>query len=107
VALYVAALKREDGLRAGFKYYEAFEADEIFVAQADKSVLRDLPTLAAGCEAEGDILFRQLGAAGMRRIRRAILKGCEHWAFEENPSETLSALVEFLLQSPTGAPARS
>jgi pimeloyl-ACP methyl ester carboxylesterase len=106
VALYVAAARREGGLRAGFKYYEAFAADEIFVAQADKSALRDLPTLAAGCEAEGDVLFRQLSAAGMQRVRRAVLKGCEHWAFEENPSETLSVLVEFLSQQPAGAASR-
>ena len=96
VSLYVAAARREGGLRAAFKYYEAFAADEIFVAQADKSVLRDLPALAAGCEAEGDILFRQLSAAGMQRVRRAILKGCEHWAFEETPAETLSVLEQFL-----------
>jgi pimeloyl-ACP methyl ester carboxylesterase len=106
VSLYVAAARREGGLRAGFKYYEAFGADEIFVAQADKSVLRDLPALAAGCEAEGDVLFRQLNAAGMQRVRRAVLKGCEHWAFEENPSETLSVLVEFLSQQTTGASSR-
>jgi len=96
VSLYVAAFKRDGGLRAGFKYYEAFEADEAFVAQADKSRLQDLPALAAGCEAEGDVLFRQLRAAGMQRVRRAILKGCEHWIFEENPAETLAALVAFL-----------
>jgi pimeloyl-ACP methyl ester carboxylesterase len=106
VSLYVAAARRDGGLRASFKYYEAFGADEIFVAQADKSVLRDLPALAAGCEAEGDVLFRQLSAAEMRRVRRAVLKGCEHWAFEETPSETLSVLVEFLSQQPTGASSR-
>jgi pimeloyl-ACP methyl ester carboxylesterase len=97
VALYSAALKREDGLRAGFKYYEAFAADEAFVVQSDKSGLRDLPALAMGCEGPGgDILFRQFTGAGMQRVVRKILNGCAHWIFEENPEETLSALLEFL-----------
>lgn len=106
VSLYVAALKRDGGLRAGFKYYEAFEADEAFIAQADKSGLGEMPALAAGCEAEGDILFRQLGSAGMRRVRRATLAGCGHWLFEENPAETLSVLVKFLSEQTTGAASR-
>lgn len=97
VTLYVAGFKREGALRAGFSYYKAFDADEAFVAQADKSVLRDLPALAAGCEGlAGDVLFRQLTAAGMQRVRRATLTGCEHWVFDENPAETLSVLLEFL-----------
>jgi pimeloyl-ACP methyl ester carboxylesterase len=106
VSLYVAAFKREGGLRAGFRYYEAFEADEAFVAQADKARLGDLPALAASCEAEGDILFRQLKAAGMRRVRRAALQGCEHWVFEESPAETLSVLLQFLSENAAGASSR-
>jgi pimeloyl-ACP methyl ester carboxylesterase len=105
VSLYVASAKRDGGLRAAFQYYEAFEVDEAFVAQADKSVLRDLPALAAGCEGEGDGLFRQLTAAGMQRVRRAVLKGCEHWIFEENPAETLAVLVAFLAEQSTGSPS--
>jgi pimeloyl-ACP methyl ester carboxylesterase len=103
VSLYVASLQRDAGLRAAFRYYEAFEADEAFVAQADKSALRDLPALAVGCEGEGDGLFRQLSAAGMQRVRRAVLKGCEHWVFEENPAETLAVLVAFPSERPTGS----
>ena len=106
VSLYVASLQRDAGLRAAFQYYEAFEADEAFVVQADKSALRDLPALAAGCEGEGDGLFRQLAAAGMRRVRRAVLKGCEHWIFEENPAETLSLLMAFLSEQPTATPSQ-
>jgi pimeloyl-ACP methyl ester carboxylesterase len=34
----------------------------------------------------------------MKHVKRAILKGCEHWVFEENPTETTPILVEFLLQ---------
>jgi pimeloyl-ACP methyl ester carboxylesterase len=102
VPLYVAALKRDGVLRAGFKYYEAFDADEAFVAQADKSKLRDLPALAIGCEGpSGDTLVRQLSAAGMQRVRPGILKGCTHWTFEENPAETLAVLSDFLGGQPT------
>jgi pimeloyl-ACP methyl ester carboxylesterase len=106
VSLYVASLQRDAGLHAAFQYYEAFEADEAFVAQADKSALRDLPALAAGCEGEGDGLFRQLRAAGMQRVRRAVLKGCEHWVFEENPAETLAVLVAFLSEQPAATPSQ-
>ena len=106
ISLYVASLQRDAGLRAAFQYYEAFEADEAFVVQADKSALRDLPALAAGCEGEGDGLFRQLAAAGMRRVRRAVLKGCEHWIFEENPAETLSLLMAFLSEQPAATPSQ-
>jgi pimeloyl-ACP methyl ester carboxylesterase len=108
VSLYVAAFKREGVLRAGLKYYEAFAADEAFVAQADKSGLRDLPALAAGC-GEGpasDVLFRQLSAAGMQHVRSASLKECTHWVFDENPAETLSVLLDFLSAQSTGAASR-
>lgn len=107
VSIYVSALKSSGRLRAGFMYYEAFDADEVFVAEADKSRLRDLAALAVGCEGPaGDVLFRQLSAAGMQHVRRATLKSCVHWVFEENPAETLSVLLDFLSGHSASAGAR-
>ena len=94
VSLYVAAFKRDGGLRAGFKYYEAFEADEAFVAQADKSGLQDLLLLPPAAAEE----MSYSANSGRRECARPPRhpEGCEHWIFEENPAETLAALVAFL-----------
>lgn len=95
--LYLRSLQRPGALRAAFMYYEAFGADEAFVAGADKTNLREIPTLTIGCEGPShDILFRQLSAAGMLKVRHAVLRGCEHWVFEEKAAEALSLLSEFL-----------
>jgi pimeloyl-ACP methyl ester carboxylesterase len=97
VTRYTASLKRDGGLKAAFMNYEAFDRDADFVANADASRLGRIPALAIACQNPvGNTLQRQLVAAGLKNVKGAILEGCAHWIYEENPNETLPAIIDFL-----------
>jgi pimeloyl-ACP methyl ester carboxylesterase len=97
VARYVESLKRDRGLRAAFMSYEAFDRDTAFAASADTSGLSEIPALAVVCQSPaGNVLQRQLVAAGLKKVRGVMLDGCAHWIYEENPGQTLAAITEFL-----------
>jgi pimeloyl-ACP methyl ester carboxylesterase len=97
VIRYAASLKRDGALRAAFMNYEAFDRDAAFAAVADTAKLSEIPTLAIVCQNPfGNVLQRQLAAAGLKHVRGVSLNGCAHWIYEENPEETLAALTEFL-----------
>ena len=44
----------------------------------------------------GNVLQRQLVAAGLKNVKGVILEGCAHWIYEENPNETLPVIIDFL-----------
>jgi pimeloyl-ACP methyl ester carboxylesterase len=97
VTRYTQSLKREDGLRAAFMSYEAFDRDAAFAAGADTSRLSTIPALAIACRSPaGNMLQRQLVAAGLTNVKAAILEDCTHWIYEENPDETLPVIAGFL-----------
>ncbi len=97
VTRYTASLKRDGGLRAAFMSYEAFDRDATFAADADTSKLAKIPALAIVCQNPvGNLLQRQLVAAGLKNVKGVILDGCAHWIYEENINETLSAIIDFL-----------
>jgi pimeloyl-ACP methyl ester carboxylesterase len=97
VTRYTASLKRDGGLRAAFMYYEAFDRDAVFAANADTSRLSEIPALAILCQNPvGNMLHRQLTAASLKKVKGMILEGCAHWIYEENPNETLPVIIDFL-----------
>jgi pimeloyl-ACP methyl ester carboxylesterase len=97
VTRYTESLKRDGGLRAAFMNYEAFDRDAAFAATADTSGLPRIPALAIVCQNPfGNNLQRQLVAAGLTQTKAVSLNGCAHWIYEENPDETLAALMVFL-----------
>lgn len=97
VTRYTASLKRDGGLRAAFMGYEAFDRDAIFAASGDTAKLSKVPTLAIVCQSPvGNTLQRQLAAAGLMNLEAVTLDRCTHWICEENPSETLPVLLDFL-----------
>jgi len=97
VARYTASLKRDGGLRAAFMNYEAFDRDAAFAASADTSKLSKTPALAIVCQnPAGNMLQRQLAAAGLKNVKGVMLDGCAHWIYEENPNETLPVIIDFL-----------
>ncbi len=101
VSRYTASLKREDGLRAAFMSYEAFDRDVAFAAGADTSGLSTIPALTIACRSPaGNTLQRQLVAAGLTNVQGATLEGCAHWIYEENPDETLPVIIGFLRTVP-------
>ena len=68
-----------------------------FAASADTSGLSKIPALAIVCQNPGgNILQRQLVAAGLKNVKGATLDGCAHWIYEENPEETLAVITDFL-----------
>ena len=97
VTRYTASLKRDGGLRAAFMNYEAFDRDAIFAARTDTSGLSKISALAIVCQnPAGNVLQRQLVAAGLKNVKGVTLEGCAHWIFEENPQETLPVIIDFL-----------
>ncbi len=97
VTRYTESLKRDGGLRAAFMSYEAFDRDAAFLADVDASRLAKVPVLAIACRLPvGNTLQRQLVAAGLKNVKGAILDGCAHWIFQENPDETLPVILDFL-----------
>ncbi len=97
VVSYTESLKRDGGLRAAFMSYEAFDRDAAFAGNADTSRLTNIPALAIVCQSPvGNTLQRQLVGAGLKNVKAATLDGCAHWIYEENPDETLSAMIGFL-----------
>jgi pimeloyl-ACP methyl ester carboxylesterase len=97
VTRYTASLKRDGGLKAGFMSYEAFDRDATFAASSAASKLSKVPALAIACQNPiGNTLQRQLVAAGLTNVKGAILGGCAHWIYEENPNETLTVIIDFL-----------
>ena len=77
--------------------YEAFDRDAAFAASGDTAKLSKLPTLAIACQGPvGNTLQRQLAAAGLKNLKAVTLDDCAHWIYEENPSETLPVLLDFL-----------
>ena len=76
VTRYTASLKRDGGLRAAFMNYEAFDRDAVFAANAGPSRLSKIPALAIACQSPvGNVLQRQLVAAGLKNLKGAILEG--------------------------------
>jgi len=97
VTRYTTSLKRDGGLRAAFMNYEAFDRDAAFAATAETSRLSRIPTLAIACQNPvGNVLQRQLVAAGLKNVKGVNLDGCAHWIYEENPNETLPVIINFL-----------
>jgi pimeloyl-ACP methyl ester carboxylesterase len=97
VTRYTASLKRDGGLRAAFMNYEAFDRDATFAASAATSRPSKIPTLAIVCQnPAGNMLQRQLAAAGLKNVKGVMLDGCAHWIYEENPNETLPVIIDFL-----------
>ena len=53
-----------------------------------------IPALAIACQSRaGNVLQRQLVAAGLKNVKGVILEGCAHWIYEENPDETLPVRI--------------
>ena len=74
-----------------------FRGLDINLTDADTSELSKIPALAIVCQnAVGNMLHRQLVGAGLKNVKGAILDGCAHWIYEENPQETLPVLINFL-----------
>lgn len=92
---YTAAYARLGRMRAGWAYFVSFPqaaSDFSHLAQTPLT----MPVLAIGGEqANGKLLGQQLKLVASM-VTVVVLKNTGHWVLEENPGETIEALLAFL-----------
>ncbi len=93
--IYAAAYAGPGRMRSGWEYFVAFrQAARDFVELARTKL--PMPVLAIGGEkANGDLLGRQMKLVA-EDAKMVVLKNTGHWVLEEQPQETMRALLEFL-----------
>jgi len=92
---YALAFSRPGRMRAGWAYFISFPQTAKDFAQFSHTKLT-MPVLVIGGEkSRGDGLGREAKEAASN-VSVVILKNTGHWLMEENPKETMDALVKFL-----------
>jgi len=93
--IYAAAYARDNGIRAGFEYFKAFEQDAKDFADFSKTKL-DMPFLVlTGEKASGTFLIDQAKLVA-NNVSGKVVKGSGHWLMEEAPDQVIPAIVAFL-----------
>jgi len=94
-AAYTAAYARPGRMRAGWAYFVSFQQAAQDFAQLSQTKLT-MPVLAIGGEkANGEVLGQQMKLVATDATM-VVLKNTGHWVLEENPKETIDALMKFL-----------
>jgi pimeloyl-ACP methyl ester carboxylesterase len=94
-AAYTAAYKRRGRMRAGWAYFVSFGQAAKDFAELSQSKL-SMPVLAIGGEkANGEVLGQQTRIVASHSAV-VVLENTGHWVLEENPRETIDALMSFL-----------
>ncbi len=92
---YVAAYSRPGRMRAGWEYFAAWPQTAKDFAQMAQTKLT-MPVLAIGGDKSmGDLLGQQMKLVA-DSITTVVLKDTGHWLMEEQPQQTIKALVDFL-----------
>ncbi len=92
---YAEAYARPGRMRAGWAYFVSFQQAAKDFAQLTQTRLT-MPVMSVGGEkANGDVLGQQMKLVGTD-VTVVVLKNTGHWLMEENPKETMDALVKFL-----------
>ena len=92
---YAKAYAQPGGMRAGFEYFKAFEADAAdFAAFAKKKL--DMPFLVlTGEKASGSFLIDQARLVA-NNVDGRIIPGSGHWLMEEATQQVIPLIVDFL-----------
>ena len=94
-AAYVAAYSRPGRMRAGWAYFVSFQQAAKDFAQLSQTKLT-MPVLAIGGDkANGTVLGNQMKLVATNATM-IVLKDTGHWVLEEQPKETMDALIKFL-----------
>ncbi len=92
---YTAAYFRPGRMRAGWAYFVSFQQAAKDFTELSQTKLT-MPVLSIGGEkANGDVLAHQMKLVASN-VTFVVLKNTGHWVMEENPKETIDALVKFL-----------
>jgi pimeloyl-ACP methyl ester carboxylesterase len=92
---YAAAYARPGRMRAGWAYFASFPQTAKDFAQLSQTKLT-MPVLSIGGEKSlGEVLGQQMKLVATD-VTVVVLKNAGHWIMEEQPKETMDALVKFL-----------
>ena len=92
---YTAAYSRPGRIHAGWQYFVSFQQAARDFAQLSQTKLT-MPVLAIGGDkANGTLLGEQMKLVA-ENPTTIVLKNCGHWLMEEQPKETMDALLKFL-----------
>jgi pimeloyl-ACP methyl ester carboxylesterase len=92
---YVAAYARPGRMHAGWEYFRGFQTTAKDFAALAKTPL-GVPVLAIGGDKSlGQFLGQQMKLVAPD-VRTVVIKSAGHWVMEEQPAETMDALVGFL-----------
>lgn len=94
-AAYTAAYSRPGRMRAAWAYFVSFmKAAEDFTVFAQSKL--PMPVLSIGGDKSlGEALAQQAKLVATD-VRAVVIKNAGHWIMEENPKETMDALLKFL-----------
>jgi len=92
---YAAAYARNDGMRAGFEYFKAFEHDaKDFAAFSARKL--NMPFLVlTGEKASGTFLIDQAKQVASN-VQGTVVEGAGHWLMEEAPQIVIPAIAGFI-----------
>ena len=83
-------------MHSGFEQFKAFDQDAIdnraFVAKG----MLPMPVLAVGGEKSFGPTMAVVMRAAATNVQEVVIPHCGHWLMEENPTATVSAIVDFL-----------
>ncbi len=92
---YTAAYARPGRMRAGWAYFVSFPQAAKDFTELAKTKL-PMPVLAIGGEKANGVLLGDQMKLVSNDATVIVLKNTGHWLMEENPKETIDALVKFL-----------
>ncbi|HLK06461.1 MAG TPA: alpha/beta hydrolase [Candidatus Angelobacter sp.] len=92
---YTAAYSRPGRMRAGWAYFVSFPQAAKDFAELAKTKL-PMPVLSIGGEKANGVMLGDQMKLVSSDATVIVLKNTGHWLMEENPKETMDALVKFL-----------
>jgi pimeloyl-ACP methyl ester carboxylesterase len=93
--IYTAAYSKPGRMRAGWVYFVSFPQAAKDFAELAKTKL-PMPVLSIGGEKANGIMLGNQMKLVSNDATVIVLKNTGHWLMEENPKETIDALVKFL-----------
>lgn len=98
-AFYASEYARDEGMRAGFEVFKAFEQDAKDFEGFARTKLAMPVLVLTGEKASGQVLIDQAKLVGTD-VRGIIIPGSGHWLLEEKQGETLAPLLDFVGSPP-------
>jgi pimeloyl-ACP methyl ester carboxylesterase len=94
---YITAYSRPERMAAGWAYFAAFPKTATDFAALAKTPLK-IPVLSIGGDKSLGVQLGEQAKLVSPNVIATVLKNTGHWLMEESPTETMSALTQFLEQ---------